>query len=363
MKIAFICDTPLQVFNSIILCWYHLKGNNCDLFIANDFAISEKLYNRISENNIFENVYLYDYSNYEEKITKKMLETVFPRKYLKLALHKKNITSLDKYKQIYISVPTSISILVSLLNPSAELFYFEDGMGNYSRGAPVLTHKWRKIICRILFRSFPNFVPTALYVNNIELCIKRDISDIRKITPVAMWEDDFKGKIRYIFDFKETNIYRKSKFIFLTHPDDVNKHANIILDSIINEQIYDFLREQIKNCIIRVHPRDKTRIPNEFTNIDNNGNLWEIICADFITDEHVLIGMCSTAQIISKLMYDKEPYIVYTYYLYKEILGEKIADLDKAAENLRRIYRTPSKIKIVHSFEEFYSVVLDMKNK
>lgn len=358
MKVAFVGETPLQVFNSIILCWYHMKEYNCDLFIGDNFSTSENLYNKISEEHIFENVYFYSYRNHKAGIVEKVLETISPEKYLRFLFYKEDMPPLNEYKQIYISVPTPISVLILLLNPSAELYYYEDGMGNYSRGVPTPTHKWRKVICHMLFRKFPTFFPLALYVNNIELCIKRDISDIRRITPVTTWDENFKERIRYIFDFKRTNLYENSRFVFLTQPNNNNKIVDIV-----NKKIYCFLRKKINKCILRLHPKDKSEGDNGFTNIDNSGNLWEIICADFITDEHVLIGMCSTAQIISKLMYDKEPYIVYTYYLYKEILGEKIADLNKAAENLRRIYRTPSKIIIVHSFEEFYSVILDMKNK
>lgn len=356
MEIAIVCDTPLQVLNSINLYYHQLQGLKCDLFIADSFRLSNSITDRIRKERIFENVYYYHYIPYKENGVKKVLETIFPEFYLKKALYNNPKRSLSDYAKIYISMPTVFSVLLSLCCPSAQLYYFEDGMGNYNGSITIQFHRMRKLIWDLLFRKYPNFSPKALYVNNPALCTRNGIKNVKQLYPANLWDDTFKELLFRVFDKKKDNIYKKEKYVYLTQPND-SKNEEI---EKINIEIYDTLKNKCQNCIIRPHPRDNSTIPKSFRNVDRNNDMWELICQDDITEEHILIGQYSTAQVISKLMYDKEPTVIFTYLLYREILGEqKVENISKAVQNIKKSYRNKDRVLVVNDFEELCHILTE----
>ena len=92
------------------------------------------------------------------------------------------------------------------------------------------------------------------------------------------------------------------------------------------------------DLIVRNHPRE-TR---------------ELKCDNDINDDKVLIAFCSTAQITPKMLYDKEPYLVFLYRLFD---CDWIEDYDRLVEQVRNSYRNKKKVFLPSTLDELVNTL------
>ena len=115
--------------------------------------------------------------------------------------------------------------------------------------------------------------------------------------------------------------------------------------------------------IVRPHPREKQREYYGLTS-DRESTLWELVCANSITDDHVLINFFSTAPLSPKIMYDKEPVVIFAYKLLKPPQQlARTAAMEDLVERLRSGYRDPSRVYNVESFEQYDAVLAEIAAK
>lgn len=112
---------------------------------------------------------------------------------------------------------------------------------------------------------------------------------------------------------------------------------------------------------MRFHPRMLKPEDSflDFT-VDRAGSLWELICADQITDRHILISKCSTSQFIPKMLFDKEPWLIFTCRLYEYVNKRDRRLREKDEEMINRamdIYRNKEKIIVINSWKEIDSII------
>ena len=112
------------------------------------------------------------------------------------------------------------------------------------------------------------------------------------------------------------------------------------------------------SCVIRCHPLEDIENGYKGFKIDRGDNLWELICLDIITDNHILVGDFSTAHIMPKIIFDKEPWLVFTVKKYLEHYGEEtVKSIIEYICFIKKKYRKPEKVIIVENDDELASII------
>lgn len=341
-KSLFICDTPYQVINSISLA---KNEENPDIYIYNQFKSAESIAENLKKTDIFKNVILVDKYNSFNGVVNKFVTLI--RIFLPLYTLKKYSRSRFKkteYKRIYTSFFTSFTDSVKLVNPDAEIIQYEDGIGSYSTKDFQVTCRTTlfKIINELLIDNRLTYNVKEFYLNRPE-CYDFDIkSEIKKLEQLPFGE-----KTEKVFEYKGNDIYKNSRFVYLTQP----LYQTVIGDEAVKTE--KIILEKIKDdVILRVHPRQKME-EYEGYNIDDIGNLWEIECAKQISDNSVLIGAYSTAQFTPKMLCNKEPYVIFTYKIYKS----ELAGAAEMIEKLRKMYKNSDKVIVAESLEHLQNII------
>ncbi len=354
MMKAIVCDTRLQLLNALNLTFNHLELNKCDLYIADNINDVDNLIKRLIKEKIYVNVYKFKNVSFHVSPVIKILETIFPYHFLKKSIYEEKYRCVD-YDEIYISNAIIFSTMLLLCNSKAKLVYYEDGMGNYNGGIRISDHRYRRIIYKCTGRKYPNFIPTDIYVNNPQLAYSLGVKT-NQLFPAIRWSTEFEIKLKEIFAYEEPKVYGERRLVYLTQPNDDENDGIELVD----EKVINLIEKNKDSIIIRRHPRDHRNYSG--FNIDLGKNMWELLCQSVISETHILIGQYSTSQIISKIMYDKEPWLIFTYPLYKDIYpNEKYVRIEETVERFKNLYRDKSKIIIISDFEHL-NLVLEEAN-
>lgn len=354
MKIAFICDTPYQVLNGINYC-YHLdrvKEHTVDLYLGNQFYGSYDLMERIINEGIFQNVY-----GFEEKLSQykmihyfhRMQDILFPKRYLKNVLKKQVDFSKKEYDIIYLSVPTMFGIAFSSLFQEAEMMYYDDGLGSYYDNLiDRMNQSPQGKLCRLFGISLKHMEAKALYVNNPYFCKSGMTKDIRPLPSLSQCSEEFRQLLYRVFAYTPNPNYENYRMIYLSQPNDSgNKEQEVQ-----SVKIMEALEHYEKDCMVRPHPRQK-ELHTKRLMIDRSRDMWELLCINQITEKHILLGTYSTAQIVPKLFFNKEPYLIFMYKIEQpknSLLNYEA--MEQMIENLKAGYEHPEKIKIPKDIEE-----------
>lgn len=351
MKICLICDTPYQLLNCInIACNLH-KNDILHIYVGLQFKDSEKIVERVKDEQIFDNVYLFYPASIAKSFLRKVKnvpEIIHPKKRIGTMLKDDNVLFENTYDVIYMSVPVAFAKAMIGCNEQAEVVYYDDGTGSYSGDIADGLSSFYKGIYVILRHSMKFLYPSKLYVNNKELCKSTTAPVIKQLPKLQDMDETFWGVIKRVFAYKEEELYDKHKFVYLMQP---YEEKNTEKYDELEKEIESIICQTNENCIVRVHPRQKDKRISGM-HMDTSGNMWELLCADKITDEHILLGICSTAQIVPKMLFDKEPYLIFIYHLFGDVYtAEKIKAWDEIVKSIRGVYSKPDKIYVPESME------------
>lgn len=346
MKVAIISDTPFQVFGALILKKEKFVDKEVDLFIVNQFTTAKELFTRIQELQIFRSVYLVDYKS-EKKfyyLLTKIYEICLPK-----YLIKKWIPKIDyKYDILCITNFNRLQITLRLLNSKSRLLFYDDGIGSYFGNVYTASFKKHRKFYRLMKKESIELNPELIYLFNPFFVINKQMgikvkgmcenaehilkNTIKEISPVF----DLYGEI----DQK----YVEKKMIFLSQPNDLNSKDFFIKMKLI----LTTLEKYKENLLVRPHPRENFKNKTDFT-IDLTNILWELIINKIDISEKILIGNFSTAMITPKILFDKEPTLIFLY----KIFDIKNQDYyDEIVEKIKMKYSNGDKILIPQNMEE-----------
>lgn len=338
---AFICDTPYQVMQAVRLVDGNIMGTKgkSDILIYDQFPTAKRVAEELQKEDIFNDVCLYSaypkYAGIRSKVST-MLHWLFPRLSLNRHCDKK---IKDTYGKLFYSFCTAFSDTVRLVNPQAQVVMFEDGLGTYV--TQDLGREYRSGIFKLfntyLLGEALSYHSQVLYLNQPKLYAFDAAEEIHSIPAM----NDY-SLISRAFGYIENDFYTKSNTVYLTQPlaecrggenaDEIQKTVLSVLPA---------------DVAMRVHPRQDSAVFAGFA-FDTVNNLWELECAHQITDNHILVGAFSTAQFVPKVLFDREPKLIFTHRLF----GDVFRDVDTFIERLRGIYRDPQKIVVVDTVEQ-----------
>ena len=335
----FICGTPYQVMNAISIAEAQSE-NKSDIFIYKQFQQADQVVAELENSIIFKRVIPFNSYKVYPRVIQKVV-TIFRILNPLYALRHscqgeyKNCT----YQYVYASYFTNLADSVRLMNPNAEFIQYEDGIGSYYINDIEDFARGRlfKFINNFFMDGRLSYNFRTIYLNHPECYDNSCNIEVRKIPPL---ENNL--IFDKIFDYKSNDIYQDNRFVFLTQPLEETAFGK---NAVTTEQT---ILSAIGDCaVIRIHPRQKRNHYNGYT-VDDINNQWELECAKQITDSHILIGAFSTAQFTPKMLFDKEPTVIFTYKLY----GDTMNDAEKMVEMLRSMYQNPEKIVVIEDIEQ-----------
>lgn len=345
---AFICDTPLQVLNAVAMVASDADGSgeNSDLFVYHQFKNSHEIAEQVRKTGLFRNVY--DFEPFPPKSGMLSKVTTFVRILNpRIALARQfrgGERGYEKrnYGTLAVSFFTPFSDVVHLTLDAPRTIQFDDGTSSY------ITEDLEKRYRSWIFEAYNRFIacgklsydPEQMYLSNPDLCLVDAIS-LKAFQGIGE-NENLRRIARDIYGYQES-VYQQDSLVYLTQPMGTAEGGQPVLD---REQEYLALIRKL-DPIMRIHPRQTEEAFSGFT-IDRVGNMWELECAECIGDSNVLIGAFSTAQLIPKMLFDREPTLIFLYQLY----GARFDQADKLVERMKKAYRNPEKVHVPQTRKE-----------
>lgn len=353
---AIVAGTPYTLMSAIKLAINILPEDSIkDLYVRSINNMDECI-SRLKSESVFNHIYTFKMRNKEHSFRyylHDLKQAMLPRTYLKEILE--DDIKLEEKDYQYISITSGFDVEMALVRvfPDAKQIAIDDGLGSYV-GDIVHDHKlsW---VWRIFGRDNTKIQPEVLYVNNSEACksiLTKNIRSIKGDLSRGIIVDDI---ITRVFDYRDAGEYENALFIYLTQP---------VRELGFKENAMDDLTELLRvklgnNIIVRIHPRDVKKYPG-FT-VDMENQLWELLCKEKIDESKCLIGICSTAHIMPKILFNIEPTIIFLYKLLEWKEDDeafiRFANIEKMITDM---YRDKSKVIVPNSLSEFKADIEEM---
>lgn len=359
MKIAIVCATPYQTLNALNLsCNVLCKKMDKDLFYKIYSPESQAVLNNIQSYNaqykIWDNIYPYQLLKKERSLTyyiNDLVQAIYPNKYVTDAVTVSFNIKHKKYDYITITSATDFEIALTRIFPNAETLAYDDGLGSYI--GDIVHDNDLKLIWKILGRRKDKIWPKLLYVNNVSFCRSSLTPSIKALPTLVETAPSYRVMISHIFNYNPSDQYTKHPFIFLTQP--FNELGTNIFS--LSKALEHNLVKYKPYVLVRIHPRDNSKLFLDWER-DNTHNLWELVCKNDISDSHILVSICSSAQIMPKVLFNKEPYLIFLYRLFPSINQNLIKyRILPIIELVKEGYTNKNKIYVPSNFDELISVL------
>lgn len=364
MRYAMICETPYQLFNILNFVYTETNENDeLDLFVNTVNRGMLEFYGRIKNNKRFNSVFSFTSPQKKDgKIIymyRRFLEYFCPKASLNYSLSERLHNTDKMYDVIIIAFPNPLIVNFCQIYSDAEIWFIEDGTGSYhGKIGHAISSKISRIINPILHKGAEYISPTKLYVYKPEIC-KAEYSGLKisKLTALDANSPNYK----YIENiFGTTEVTNPSKLTYISQPIKMGKYTEE------ERKVFSSVWEYKSDLQVRIHPTESTKDYAEFNGIliDSGINQWEMKCAKNITNDSILIGTCSTAQITPKLIYDIEPYIIFTLNIYSNVLPEDLSErLRQLIDDVQSLYKNKNKVLIPSSIDELIEIIKNIESE
>ena len=353
-----IADTPYQIISCIRFRWMHLRNfENIDLIVINQFKNCELYVKSVRNSRIFNNVVI------SKKIIKKSKfdTTIFANLFNCKLLLEENCSSNEKYflQNKYDTLVCSILnrdvININNIYKPESIYLVDDGVGSYIGDVTSLLftglHKEFYSICWRLFKRGIDYERIkGIYLSNLDFQLKNNY----KLFQFSRLNCKQLEILRNIFGV--ISIDSATKAIFLTVP----LHDNNI-DINTYHKVLDEL-SIVDGVFFKRHPRDLETTRYIDRNILDSNGMWELSVESF-SDSIYLISIFSTAQFTPKLLYGKEPYVVFLLGLFEGFLTEsRREECFETINKLKSWYKRPEKIICISTFSELQVLINSIKD-
>ena len=353
MRLAFICDTPYQTLNVLNMYWHKYRSDKnvqADLFVVDQFIRADQLQARIRQKGLFDNVYFLrrEENRFMPQGLKRSIRVAYSYLNPKHAVSNQfddgaPALLANRYDEIYASLMKCFTAALVKLNPNAVFNLFDDGVGSYTGdlvanggGLPY------KIFSRIFHSGAYATRARKLYVNNVSTC---HATAADEICPLPKMSQEFLDVAYRIFQIEPQS--GGEGIILLSQPFDSQDATADRMRAFLTA-----LKPWKDKITVRMHPRDMAFDLYSDFKVDKSGQLWELKTAQLDMDRTVLICNFSTAQVTPKMLYDKEPWLIFIHHILKISTPEYMQVIEQEAAQLRDQYRNKDRILIPHSMEE-----------
>jgi hypothetical protein len=348
----FLCITPYAIFNALNMMETQGEKVEADIVLFDRKAGKRQYGKTLEKSGVFKNVCrLEHFPTPKQRQAYTALFWTVP----KLVFRTANATDkrLSKNYTKVIAQHYYIASMVYPSYPNAEYYLIEDGLGSYANDMYLPENRGRAIkLLNKLWgnRLLPNFIGT--YVYRPELVHEGFLPAF----PLKSSSENTRI-LETVFSYKENELYKEHRNIFFgdTEMEDAGQFKYGIYEKILHKLTN---REKV---IYRRHPAEGEKRPFEGEiAYDTYENLWELECGKQITDYHIFVNFFSTAALSPKILYDKEPTLIFLFPLLRNEphihLMENYWDYVK---KIKKLYRNPEKIIVIEKEEDLRSVILE----
>ncbi len=372
---AMVCYTRLQMMHCINFS-HNSHDEIIDLYVnaasvSDAFAIKDRLDNK----RIFRDIYIYNLDNWKfsktgvilKAVTDSLLKNTSYKSTSDNVLGKNDFSSRcfvlqnnakiikmtngrikekTDYDIIYSTWPDDMVLQLLICNKGAEHVLYDDGIGSHSYDMfefgrnPDTMERFKRYGLDI-----EKFRPKRILLSWDE----KVASDYKvEVLPMLKEQGDLKELLEFVFDYKETDIYKNNRYVYLSQPYAKAYPLNAGREQLVQREYkcFEMINSMLGRFIMRLHPAEQVSerqgVPG--AELDQINNMWELQCSNDIKDDSVLISLLSTAQYTPKYLLGKEPYLLFLYKVcfsgtdfYKESDLEKCYDLKNAYHDKEKI--------------------------
>lgn len=353
--IAFICATPLQIFNAVNIMFHDFPRDKMDIYALTFRTDLKKVLQNMENKHLIHNVFYVDgllRSNKKFSVVKDYLQI---KKTIKQMIPQKTNYYTDLFTTWVGGYGTAIYSCISKKN-QVKLHFYEEGIGVYKHRVFDYYRNIKMFYKAIGDKCEADYLDD-IYLYAPEIIYKENNYKTKKISAINKKNTDVVNKINSVFGFEKKITYSQSN-IYL---------ENYLEPSIYGEYDQTIILEHLdaKNILIRKHPITKTEIyENKHMEIDIYGNIpWELLLMNLEhCEKKTFITILSTAVFSPKMIFDEEPRIVILAKAVSNSLKEGsdyaanywTREFEELVYRLREKYRQPEKVIIPEKLDEFY---------
>lgn len=352
MNVAFFCSTPYQILLAIHIKRSMYQGDEADIYVLNHFSEAQVVCKNLQGVDLFRRVKFVDCIRFTNSFSSNKIK----RLYQKFIIYSKYKTISNqyfdfgkyRYDEVLLTYPDVIIQLgLKVLfkwNPNIKIHMYEDGTGGYSSDILAAT-VYKKYLNKItgfgkVIDQYDNlmlFMP-ELYVGETKIPKK-------KIPFMNKNDNNLSKTVNHVFGY-ENDLTIDEKIVYLEQPMNHVPRLNEKIKEIIENILVD-------DYIIKLHPRSKSEEYGNHKIFQKNSVPWEIICLNNDIENKVLISYYSTAGISNKIIFDKEPMIIFLLEL-EELLEfyRPPENLKLAIDKFRSTYRDPERVRLPKNLTE-----------
>lgn len=348
----FACTTPYQIIGAISI----VKNTKitADLYIFGMFTGYERVAEVIRGQNIFENVYAVDCTDFQ--FTKKSLalkQILFCRKAVSVFLPDR-----VAYKTCYTTSRAHVKTLMihelRRRNPNMDYVLYEDGTGTYRPGTlAIRTSEKRAKLEKLLGWSMmePEKVHVMAYEPGLVEC-----SPVISIHPVEQmpridWQNDGQ-MIGEVFGVREEDCIHEKVILF-----DTVRCGDAEMDEHFDACYSLFLKHFGEdNVICKPHPRSVYKSKSGVRVYESSGIPVEALYAMMPDiEDRLLVSCTSTATFTPRLLFGKEPVLIDINNLVQK--NASAADCNAILQKLIAMYKDKSRILYPNTMEELQEMI------
>lgn len=351
MHYLYYCNSSYQLLNVLNLHWHRQNAGfenidrySADLILLNSFPGADEIVEILKRDEIFKRVFLFEkkYNSGIFHAVYTLLDLFSPAFFMK---DKHGINRSEMHNKYDIIAAPKYSFVVDQiwrLNKKAGLELIEEGTASYHLAIPFEPDSTKVKKARKIFKcnSFTDY--QRIYL------VSKDFYTgpaLEKVVEIPKFDPRYFVKIKSQFSsfgkYEEKDIYWLSQFLN-------NVKFNLMVDDILK-----FLSQYKDNILFVQHPRKHLDNVYGFDETDGK-QIWEIQILNMNDiDKKLFISIHSTAGFSAKMLYDKEPYLIFFYKMGERWVTETGSEFDEFLERFRKTYHNPEKIMVPETMEEF----------
>lgn len=360
--IAFICATPLQVFNAINIMHHHFESDQADIIALNYRVDLRPLL--CNANNC---KYIHDVIYIDYKLHNDFLGIL--KDYLMLNKDFDKLDNHSDYSDLFTTwvggYGTIIFTKLFKYNKDIKLHFYEEGIGVYTHNILQYYGRIQYFYKLLNYRCESNYL-NDIYVYNSKIMFKDIAYPAIGIGCIDKNDIELVNQLSSIYNKTNSISHSTEKIFYLD---------NYLEPSIFGEfdqvNMLNLLDKKIRTTLlVRKHPiTNHNNYEKNGYKIDDNNLPWETcIMQNENLKEKILITLLSTAAFSPKLIFNEEPYIVILGKAVKNYLSGDNAyaenyysdEFSLLVNHIKEIYVDKSKVIVPESISEFYTIMEEL---
>lgn len=351
-----MCKTPYQILVATRLATTLYKDDISDIVVFDTIANAKVLYEKIKQENTFEQVYIYHCKKYEKR--KGLKARIFS------LLCRPETVGNAQYDYVFLCnvydwvENAIIRDLRARTQESVAMYMYEDGFATYSEyyGAFFSKLQTANLLKKWYYRKLYSeyYAMNGLYVFSPDLLDWKPHIPVYEIPKINEAETDYKEAVNTIFGYENMADSYEENVIFF---EESYYADNIDIDDItVVSRIAEIFEKS--NLLVKIHPRNPVNRFKEM-GLKTNTNTeipWEVIALNIQLHKKTLVTIASGSALTSLVNMASVPQKIIMLMNCEEIPDEK---LTPTLQNLRKIASSyPQQVYLPENLEVMTDYIL-----